>query len=147
VLAVLASESQQTQQFITVLVVALAAVGVLLAILTVWYWRYTNPRRRLRRVFPEPQGHDLDLRNRYATADGANRDPVYAGPGSTGWGYDDRHANDPYASDRSTNYPYANDPNGNLQGSDPHGGQRRRLLEDDDRDPYQRGGTDPYARP
>jgi len=43
---VFASEAQQTQRMVLLLIVALVVVAVLLAGLTLWYWRHTDPRRR-----------------------------------------------------------------------------------------------------
>ena len=43
---VLVTEAQQTQRAITALIGLLLVVAAMLAILTLWYWRHTSPRRR-----------------------------------------------------------------------------------------------------
>jgi hypothetical protein len=84
---VLVTEAEQTKRVITALIIALLVVAALLALLTLWYWRHTNPRRYARHMFPEPRGADLDLRRRY------NQDPRAVGG-------DQRHdIPDPYAGD------------------------------------------------
>lgn len=42
--------ADNTGRTIRLIIVGLLAVAVLLALLTVWYWRHTDPRRRLRPV-------------------------------------------------------------------------------------------------
>lgn len=42
------SEAQQTERALMALVWLLVVVAVLLALLTVWYWRHTSPKRRMR---------------------------------------------------------------------------------------------------
>lgn len=42
--------ADDTGQTIRLIIMGLLAVAVLLALLTVWYWRHTDPRRRLRPV-------------------------------------------------------------------------------------------------
>lgn len=44
---VLAAETDDTRSAITFLIVCLIGIAVLLSLLTVWYWRFTSPRRRL----------------------------------------------------------------------------------------------------
>lgn len=41
-----ANTTSQTGRQITFLITALLGVAVLLALLTIWYWRHTDPRRR-----------------------------------------------------------------------------------------------------
>ncbi|MDA3041053.1 MAG: hypothetical protein O3C27_16285 [Actinomycetota bacterium] len=60
--------ADETGQTIRLIIMGLLAVAVLLALLTVWYWRHTDPRRRLRPVadpivIPEPL---VDARGRGA---------------------------------------------------------------------------------
>jgi hypothetical protein len=43
------TEAQQTQRVLTALVALLVVVALLLALLTLWYWRHTSPKRRMRR--------------------------------------------------------------------------------------------------
>ena len=60
--------ADDTGQTIRLIIMGLLAVAVLLALLTVWYWRHTDPRRRLRPVAdpvgaPEPfdpRGYGVD---------------------------------------------------------------------------------------
>ena len=42
------SEAQQTERALTALVWLLVVVAALLALLTIWYWRHTSPKRRMR---------------------------------------------------------------------------------------------------
>jgi hypothetical protein len=49
---VLAAEADETRQTVTLLIASLIGIAVALALLTVWYWRYTDPRRRHRRGVP-----------------------------------------------------------------------------------------------
>ncbi|MGF1598544.1 MAG: hypothetical protein ACFCVK_16700 [Acidimicrobiales bacterium] len=58
----LVTEAQQTQRTITALIILLLVVATMLALLTLWYWRHTNPRRYVRRVLPELD-RDVDLRH------------------------------------------------------------------------------------
>jgi hypothetical protein len=44
------SEAQQTERFISGLIVLLLVVAALLTVLTIWYWNHTNPKRRARGV-------------------------------------------------------------------------------------------------
>ena len=139
---VLVTESEQTQRFITMLIVALLAFAGLLFLLTLWYWRHTNPKRRVRRVLqPAGVGPDVDLRQPaypgvdprlaaqpgYAAAQQGGydprrdpRSPAYDLRGVDGRGYDPRYASP--------------------AGGDPYGAQRveprRRLLQGDEGDPY-----------
>ncbi len=82
------SSTDQTGRQITLLIIALLAVALLLAALTVWYWRYTDPRYRsdrdhrsseavtvranprVSRPLPEPE----DLASTYAEEDGVSVD-------------------------------------------------------------------------
>ncbi len=48
------SEAEQTEQAITGLIVLLLVVAALLAVLTVWYWIHTSPRRRARQANQVP---------------------------------------------------------------------------------------------
>ena len=43
------TEAQKTQQALTALILLLLVVAGLLALLTLWYWRHTSPKRRMRR--------------------------------------------------------------------------------------------------
>jgi len=58
------SEAQQTEQALTALVWLLVVVAALLALLTIWYWRHTSPKRRMRRYAAHveqtarPDGYD-----------------------------------------------------------------------------------------
>lgn len=51
--AVLAAETDETRQAITMLILGLVGIAVLLSLLTVWYWRFTNPKRRALALFEE----------------------------------------------------------------------------------------------
>lgn len=65
---VLLTEAQQTQRVITMIIIVLLGAAVVLAGLTFWYWRHTNPRRRVRPLGPDsglPGGGTLDLRHGY----------------------------------------------------------------------------------
>lgn len=42
----------QTGRQITLLIGALLCVAAILALMTVWYWRYTDPKKRQRRPIP-----------------------------------------------------------------------------------------------
>lgn len=160
---VLVTESEETQRFITMLIIALLVFAGLLFLITLWYWRSTNPKRRVRRVLqPAGGGPDVDLRGGpsypaadprlaaqagYATQQGGydpRRDPrnqaydprsqaydprsqvydprsqVYDPRGVDGRGYDPRYAS-----------PTGSDPYRSQQGE-----PRRRLLQDDEGDPY-----------
>ncbi len=44
---VLAAEADETRQAITFLILCLVGIAVLLALLTLWYWIFTSPKRRL----------------------------------------------------------------------------------------------------
>jgi hypothetical protein len=129
---VLVTESERTQRLITMLIFALLIVGVLLIALTIWYWRHTNPKRYVRRVFPQPEGPDLDLRRRYASPPGPGPAPGQVDPGTGSGGYAERHYSDPYGRD-----PYGRDArvvetraSGPTAG--PHIGSGRRVLLEDD---------------
>lgn len=160
----LVTESEETQRFITMLIVALLVFAGLLFLITLWYWRHTNPKRRVRRVLqPAGVGPDVDLR-RPAYPDGA--DPRLAAQqgyaGQQGYaaqqgGYDPRRdprsqaydprsqAYDPRSVDgrgydrgadgRGYDPRYASPTGGDPYGSQ-HGEPRRRLLQDDESDPY-----------
>ncbi|MEZ5409999.1 MAG: hypothetical protein R2761_18360 [Acidimicrobiales bacterium] len=145
---VLVTESEQTQRFITMLIVALLVFAGLLFLITLWYLRYTNPKRRVRRVLqPAGGGPEVDLRRRQYQA-GDPRMATQGGypAGQAGYdprlqpGYDPRQqpGYDPrYASPRRGDGRYASpvgqDPYAYGQGDGP----RRRLLQDDEHDPYQ----------
>ncbi len=43
------TEAQQTEQALTALIGLLLVVAALLAVLTIWYWRHTSPKRKMRR--------------------------------------------------------------------------------------------------
>jgi hypothetical protein len=45
---VLAAEADETRQTMTMLIGSLVGIAVLLALLTVWYWFHTDPKRRSR---------------------------------------------------------------------------------------------------
>ena len=78
--------TDQTARQITILITALLAVALLLAALTVWYWRHTDPRRRSYRAeeaehpeYSEPQRQLLPLEpevlaETYAEDDGVTVD-------------------------------------------------------------------------
>ncbi len=146
---VLVTESEETQRFITMLIIALLVFAGLLFLITLWYWRSTNPKRRVRRVLqPAGVGPDVDLRGpahpavdpRLAAQQGyaagqqggydPRRDPrsqaydprsqAYDPRGADGRGYDPRYAS-----------PAGGDPYGAQQGE-----PRRRLLQEDEGDPY-----------
>jgi len=153
---VLVTESEETQRFITMLIVALLVFAGLLFLVTLWYWRNTSPKRRVRRVLqPTGVGQDVDLRRQgYPAADprlGGHGGYPTAQPGfdprrqpgydpRTQQGYDPRRqpGYDPrYASPGQGDGRYAPG-----RGQDPYGygrpdAQRRRLLQDDEHDPYQ----------
>ena len=63
----LVTEAQQTERAITALIALLLVVAAMLAVLTVWYWRHTSPRRKARHVFSEiddgsfQTGYELEL--------------------------------------------------------------------------------------
>jgi len=146
---VLVTESEQTQRFITMLIVALLVFAGLLFLITLWYWRHTSPKRRVRRVLqPAGVGPDVDLR-RPAYPNGADpRLAAQQGYAGQQGGYDPRRDPRSQAYDpRSQAY----DPRGaggrgydpryaSPTGGDPYGAQqgepRRRLLQDDEGDPY-----------
>ncbi|MEM7272076.1 MAG: hypothetical protein AAF547_03260 [Actinomycetota bacterium] len=67
-------EVDATRQTITLLVVSLVAIAVLLAVLTVWYWHYTSPKRRARELLI-----DLDGMGR-TDGDGPMAMPAAGGP-------------------------------------------------------------------
>lgn len=63
--AALVTEAQQTERAVTALIVLLLVVAGLLAVLTIWYWRHTSPKRVERRARRSRQvigldGHALD---------------------------------------------------------------------------------------
>lgn len=141
---VLVTESEETQRFITMLIVALLVFAGLLFLITLWYWRHTSPKRRVRRVLqPAGIGPEVDLRRSpYPAAD-----PHFAaqpGYGAQQGGYDPRRdprsqVYDPRGVDgRGYDPRYASPAGGDRYGADPYGqGEpRRRLLQDDDADPY-----------
>lgn len=69
---VLVTESEETQRFITMLIVALLVFAGLLFLITLWYWRYTSPKRRVRRLVQPVGGGgpEVDLRRSpYPAAD------------------------------------------------------------------------------
>lgn len=88
---VLVTESEETQRFITMLIVALLVFAGLLFLITLWYWRHTSPKRRVRRVLqPAGVGPDVDLR-RPAYTDGADpRLTAQQGYAGQQGGYDPR---------------------------------------------------------
>lgn len=56
------TEAQQTERLLTMLIGLLLVIAALLAVLTFWYWRHTDPRRQSRpirtggdRIRPEPE--------------------------------------------------------------------------------------------
>ena len=51
---VLAAEADETRQAVTLLIVCLVGIAIMLALLTVWYWLFTSPKRRAMRLL-----HDL----------------------------------------------------------------------------------------
>ena len=57
-LSMLATEAERTQRVITGLIGLLLVVAALLALLTVWYWRHTDPRRRVFHVDPRHDALD-----------------------------------------------------------------------------------------
>lgn len=93
--AALVTEAQQTQRAVTALIILLLVVAAMLALLTFWYWRHTNPRRNARRFVPEfeqlgpdlrdangyPVGYEVSRGQNWIDADdGYGRDPVPADP-------------------------------------------------------------------
>ncbi len=54
--------ADETGRTITLIIVALLVVALLLAVLTVWYWRFTDPKKRVRTPVPVPveAGHEFD---------------------------------------------------------------------------------------
>lgn len=48
-----AAEADETRQSITLLVAALVGVAIALALLTTWYWFYTDPKRRFAKELAE----------------------------------------------------------------------------------------------
>ncbi len=166
---VLVTESEETQRFITMLIVALLVFAGLLFLITLWYWRHTSPKRRVRRVLqPAGVGPDVDLR-RPAYTDGADpRLTAQQGYAGQQGGYDPRRdprsqaydprvrrtiravrrtirgqAYDPHsqaydprgAGGRGYDPRYASPTGGDAYGSQ-QGEPRRRLLQDDEGDPY-----------
>ncbi len=148
---VLVTESEQTQRFVTMVIIALLVFAGLLFLITLWYWRHTSPKRRVRRVLqPAGVGGDVDLRrDQYP----AGADPRLAPAGYTAQqgGYDPRRdprnpAYDPRSVDGRGYDPRSVDGRGydpryaSPAGGDPYGTQqgepRRRLLQEDDGDPY-----------
>lgn len=47
-----AGTTDQTARQINALILALLVVAALLGVLTFWYWRYTDPRKRTRQPIP-----------------------------------------------------------------------------------------------
>ncbi len=47
---VLVTEAERTERLLTFLIALLLVVAALLMLLTFWYWRHTDPRRRTGRV-------------------------------------------------------------------------------------------------
>jgi len=137
---VLVTESEQTQRFITMLIVALLVFAGLLFLLTLWYWRSTNPKRRVRRVLqPAGIGPEVDpSRPSYPVGDPRLGAQGGYPAGHAGYapgqqpGYDPRYAS-PRQGDGRFASPDGRDPYAYGQGD----GQRRRLLQDDEHDPYQ----------
>lgn len=145
---VLVTESEETQRFITMLIVALLVFAGLLFLVTLWYWRSTNPKRRVRRVLqPAGVGPDVDLRRQGYPAG----DPRTSGQGGYQGvqpGYDPRRQGG-YDPRQQPGYDprYASPGQGDARysssgGHDPYGygqasGPRRRLLQDDEYGPYQ----------
>ncbi|MGI9612272.1 MAG: hypothetical protein ACR2QO_05135 [Acidimicrobiales bacterium] len=80
------TEAQQTEQALTALVWLLLVVAALLAVLTIWYWRHTSPKRKMRRYaahvqqVARPDGYDAAYQQstyaepRIIDADGPYRD-------------------------------------------------------------------------
>ncbi len=70
---VLVTEAQQTQTAITALIALLLVIAAMLAVLTLWYWRHTNPRRRMQHLFSEVDQagavYELDLDQAYYEED------------------------------------------------------------------------------
>ncbi len=64
-LVVTTAAADQTGRTLSLLVAGLVGIAVALMALTVWYWRHTDPRRRIRpRTIPEPSPVEiLDPRN------------------------------------------------------------------------------------
>lgn len=50
---VLAAEADETRQAVTLLIVCLVGIAVMLAVLTVWYWLFTSPKRRAGRLLKD----------------------------------------------------------------------------------------------
>lgn len=59
--------ADETGRTITLIIVALLVVALLLAALTVWYWRFTDPKKRVRTPVPEPVGADSEFDGDVAT--------------------------------------------------------------------------------
>lgn len=47
-------QADETGRTVTLIIIGLLVVAVLLAALTYWYWRHTDPRNRGRSPIPEP---------------------------------------------------------------------------------------------
>ena len=58
-LAALAADTDETRQAITMLILGLVGIAVLLSLLTIWYWRFTSPKRRALALSDEPIGTEL----------------------------------------------------------------------------------------
>lgn len=88
---VLVTEAQRTERVVTALIFLLLAIAVLLAILTIWYWRQTDPRRHgaqpiagHRRInVAEPYGHEYDEQSQWTPVNDGYRQ---APPRDRGWG-------------------------------------------------------------
>lgn len=74
---VLVTDAQQTQRAITALIGLLLVVAAMLAILTLWYWRHTSPRRRGQQRYVEVETGALG--DTYNHEFPANIDDAYAG--------------------------------------------------------------------
>lgn len=57
---VLVTEAQQTERALTAFIILLLVVAALLALLTLWYWRHTDPRRRVHEVAVEARQRHFD---------------------------------------------------------------------------------------
>ena len=53
--------ADETGRTITLIIIALLVVAALLAALTVWYWRFTDPKKRLLTPVPAPIGDSDDF--------------------------------------------------------------------------------------
>lgn len=69
------TEAQQTERALTALVWLLVVVAALLALLTIWYWRHTSPKRRMRHYAAH-----IDQVSRPETYQRAYQQPTYGDP-------------------------------------------------------------------